>query len=177
MVHKDSLLILGAGGYGRMLAEAAQAAGQFARIAFLDDAAPQAEGRCADFKQFMPQYAYMMPAFGDNALREKWLDALLNAGVRVPNIIHPCAYISPSAQLGRGVAVLPHATVQGGAQIADGVIVNVNAVADHDCVIGRCAHLAPSAVVKAGACVPPLTKIESGSVAHRAPQPISKEGE
>lgn len=168
MVQKDSLLILGHGGYGRMVAEAAAATGAYHHIAFLDDTPGEGVlGMLADYAQFSAQYACMLPAFGNNALRRTWLDKLGKAGVRVPNVLHPAAYISPTAKLGQGVVVLPHATVQGGAQIADGCIINVNAVADHDCVLESCVHLAPGAIVKAAAHVAAQTKIESGTVVQR----------
>ena len=48
-----------------------------------------------------------------------------------------------------------------------GAIVNMGAIADHDCVVGACAHLAPGAIVKAGNTVPAQMKIESGTVLER----------
>ena len=51
--------------------------------------------------------------------------------------------------------------------LEQGAIVNMGAIADHDCVIGACAHLAPGAIVKAGNTVPAQMKIESGTVLER----------
>lgn len=160
------LLILGAGGYGRTVAEAAAAAG-FDETAFLDDRAPGALGVCADYARFAHEYAYAYAAFGDCALRAAWLDRLAAAGFRLPVIAHPRAYVSPSARLGEGVVVLALAAVGANAQIGRGAIVNMSCVVDHDAVVGDCAHVAPGAIVKAGASVAPLTKLESGSVAAR----------
>ena len=81
----QKLLILGAGGYGRTVAEAA--AGQF-ETAFLDDASPLALAPCARYAEFVGEYAFAYPAFGDNALRAQWLQKLKAAGFRLPVLRH-----------------------------------------------------------------------------------------
>ena len=68
------LLVLGAGGYGRTVAEAA--AGLFEEIAFLDDRAAAALGPCVDYEKWKGIYQYAYPAFGNNELRRKWLEVL-----------------------------------------------------------------------------------------------------
>ena len=89
------LLVLGAGGYGRTVAEAA--AGLFEEIAFLDDRAAAALGPCVDYEKWKGIYQYAYPAFGNNELRRKWLDVLEQAGFQLPVIVHPRAWVSPSA--------------------------------------------------------------------------------
>ena len=152
----QKLLILGAGGYGRTVAEAA--AGQF-ETAFLDDASPLALAPCARYAEFVGEYAFAYPAFGDNALRAQWLQKLKAAGFRLPVLRHAQSFVSPSAVLAPGSVV------------EEGAILNLGAILDHDCTLGACAHLAPGAVVKAGNCVPPQAKIDSGCVLGRAAMP------
>lgn len=161
----EKLLILGAGGYGRTVAEAA--AGQF-ETAFLDDASPVAKAPCKKYAQFRGEYAFAYPAFGDNALRAHWLQVLKEAGFQLPVIRHAQSFVSPSAVLAPGSVVLAMACVGMGSVVEEGAIVNLGAILDHDCVLGACAHLAPGAVVKAGNRVPALAKIDSGCVLARA---------
>ena len=142
----EKLLILGAGGYGRTVAEAA--AGQF-ETAFLDDASPLAAAPCERYAEFAGEYAFAYPAFGDNALRAQWLQRL-----KAP-----------------GSVVLAMACVGAASVVEEGAIVNMGAILDHDCTLGACAHLAPGAVVKAGNRVPPQEKIDSGCVLARAAMP------
>lgn len=99
----QKLLILGAGGYGRTVAEAA--AGQF-ETAFLDDASPLALAPCARYAEFVGEYAFAYPAFGDNALRAQWLQKLKAAGFRLPVLRHAQSFVSPSAVLAPGSVVL-----------------------------------------------------------------------
>ena len=164
----QKLLILGAGGYGRTVAEAA--AGQF-ETAFLDDASPLALAPCARYAEFVGEYAFAYPAFGDNALRAQWLQKLKAAGFRLPVLRHAQSFVSPSAVLAPGSVVLAMACVGTGSVGVEGAILNLGAILDHDCTLGACAHLAPGAVVKAGNCVPPQAKIDSGCVLGRAAMP------
>lgn len=163
------LLILGAGGYGRTVAQAMGPA--FETVAFLDDRpGPGVLGPCADYAGYVGQYQYAYAAFGDNALRERWLDQLESAGFALPRLVHPMAYVSADAQVEPGAAVLPMACVGAGSTVCRGAIVNFGAVLDHDCTLGPCAHLAPGAIVKAGNQVPAKAKIESGTVLLRPEQ-------
>ncbi|MEG2659282.1 MAG: hypothetical protein RR978_01040 [Oscillospiraceae bacterium] len=163
----DNLLILGAGGYGRVIREAAIASGLFADIAFLDDAVDEAIGTLNEFTNFLDKYPFAYPALGNNMLRCKWLTKLENAGFKLPVIIHPRAYVSPTAVISGGTAVLANATVCANAVIGKGVIINVNAVADHDCHLYEGVHLAPGAIVKARCIVEKLAKVDSGEVVTR----------
>ena len=165
----DNLLILGAGGYGRTVEEAARAMGRFGRVAFLDDGQTGEGilGPCADYARFLAEFRFAYPAFGANGLRAEWLGRLEEAGYTLPVLTHPRAFVSPSARLAPGAAVLALAAVGTRAEIARGAIVNLGAIADHDCVIGVCAHLAPGAIVKAGNTVPACMKVESGRVIER----------
>ena len=86
---------------------------------------------------------YAFVAVGDNALREK-LGAMVSAmGFELPNAISPHAVISPSAVLGRGIAVMAGVVINAETRIDDLVIANTNCSIDHDCTIGRAAHIAP----------------------------------
>ena len=159
------LLILGAGGYGRTVAQAA--AGMFEEIAFLDDQAAAALGPCVDYEKWKGIYQYAYPAFGSNELRKKWLDVLEQAGFSLPVIVHPRAWVSPSAVMEPGSVVLAMACVGADSRVCRGAIINMGALIDHDCVVGACVHAAPGAVVKAGNHLEPGEKVESGEVRER----------
>ncbi len=169
--HMKKLLILGAGGYGRTVAEAAAAL--FDEIAFLDDGqtGPDILGPCADYERYEGEYAFAYPAFGNNDLRATWLNRLGEAGYDVPALVHPRAYVSPSAVVEPGAVVLAMACVGTHTLVRRGAIINMGAVIDHDCTVGFCVHAAPGAIVKAGNFLAPMTKVESGQVVERAAYP------
>lgn len=82
-------------------------------------------------------------AIGDNKVRAKLFAIAQGIGFELINVISPYAYISPTVNLGRGIAVMPGAVINADAVIRDNVIVNTGATIDHDCVIDENAHIAP----------------------------------
>ena len=168
------LLILGAGGYGKTIADLAQQLNIYDRIAFLDDNAdgPDVLGKCADVFQMADEDTDVYPAFGNNEGRMNWLGRLRDSGVTVPTLVHPRAYVSPTARLGMGVMVLPMAVVNTRVTVENGCIINIGALIDHDSVIGEGTHLAPGAIVKAENRIPGMIKIDSGEVIENRTYPL-----
>lgn len=170
----NTLLILGAGGYGRTVADLAAQLGRYGQIAFLDDRAAGESilGKCGEFLRFSSETVEFYPAFGDNACRMQWLRRLEAAGCALATLVHPRAYVSPKARLGRGTVVLPMAVVNTGVQTGPGCIVNIGALIDHDSVLDEGVHLAPGAIVKAENRIPAGRKIGSGEVIENRQYPL-----
>lgn len=168
------LWILGAGGYGKTVADVARQLGSFDRVAFLDDGktGPDILGKCQDYVALYHENVMIYPAFGDNARRMEWLARLTAEKIPVPTLVHPTAYVSPTAQLGEGTVVLPKAVVNTGVQVGRGCIVNIGALIDHDTVIGDGTHLAPGAIVKAENRIAAGSKINSGEVVENRQYPL-----
>jgi len=168
------LLILGAGGYGKTIADLAVQLNSYDQISFLDDGNTGSDilGKCGDYARFLGADTEVYPAFGNNGIRMQWMERLLNAGVKVPTLVHPRAYVSPTAKLEAGVTVLPMAVVNTGVTIKLGCIVNIGALIDHDCVIERGCHLAPGAIIKAENRIPSGMKVDSGAVIENRQYPL-----
>lgn len=168
------LIILGAGGYGRTVADVAAQAERFSEISFLDDnsTVSDAIGKCAEFARFRGEQTAFYPAFGNNESRLKWLYRLQEAGCAVPTIIHPTAYVSPTAQVEPGTAILPHAIVNTNCVVKSGCIVNCGAIIDHGCVLEEGVHICLGAIVKAENRIPRCMKIEAGEVVQNRAYPL-----
>ena len=169
------LMILGAGGYGKTIADLARQLGVFQKIAFLDDSkagTPGVLGTCEDFLQFADGDTAFYPAFGNNAIRMAWLERFQDMGIVVSSLVHPRAYVSPTATLYAGVMVLPMAVVNTGVIVKPGCIVNIGALIDHDTVVEAGCHLAPGAIVKAENRIPAGSKIDSGTVIENRQYPL-----
>lgn len=82
-------------------------------------------------------------AIGDNRIRRKMARTAADIGYTLINAISRYAYISPSASLGSGVAIMPGAVVNAEACIQDYAIINTSASVDHESVIGEACHIAP----------------------------------
>ena len=167
------LIILGAGGYGKTVADVAAQLG-YTEIFFLDDqrTGENILGTCEDFAKFIDIDMELYPAFGNNEYRMRWLKHLLDAGAAVPSFIHPRAYVSPRAIIGTGSVVLPMAVVNTGVTVGTGCIINIGALIDHDSVIGDGTHLAPGAIVKAENRIREGSKIDSGVVIENRQYPL-----
>lgn len=170
------LVILGMGGYGRTIADVASQTGKYDEILFLDDNSHDARvrGRCSEFVDYMDGNTEFYPAIGDNNKRYQWILELDSENASIATIIHPSAYVSPLAVIGKGTAILPMAVVNTNVIICYGAIINIGAVVDHDCLLGVGVHIAPGAVVKGENAVSAFEKIESGTVIETAQFPISK---
>ena len=167
------LLILGAGGYGKTLADVAAQLG-YDEICFLDDSRTGESilGKCEDYLRFVDEETDIYPAFGHNGNRMKWLDVFMRNGLSVPTLVHPRAYVSPTAKLGAGTVVLPMAVVNTGVTVGDGCIINIGVLIDHDTVIEEGCHLAPGAIVKAENRIRAGSKIESDIIVQNREFPL-----
>jgi sugar O-acyltransferase (sialic acid O-acetyltransferase NeuD family) len=55
---------------------------------------------------------------------------------RFVTLVHPLAFVSPRAELGRGTVLFPHVAIHSGASVGRHVIVLSGAVVNHDAVVG-----------------------------------------
>jgi len=148
-----SLLIIGAGGHGKVVAETAEAMGAWEKIAFLDDRFEALNGSLrwpvsgsfGDAETLQPEYADAVVAVGGASTRLTLLEQLSHEKFYLPSLIHPTAWVSPSARLGEGCVVFAQAAVNADAHIGRGVIINTGATVDHDCMIGDGVHICPGA--------------------------------
>lgn len=149
MSREEGIVVVGGGGHARVVMETLLAAGL--RVAGYTDPAGAGGSfggiRCLGDDGALPALAatvrYAIVALGDNALRGRLARRAEELGFELASAIHPSARISPSATLGRGLAIMANAVLNAGAVVLDNAIVNTAASVDHDCRIGRDAHVAP----------------------------------
>lgn len=83
----------------------------------------------------------------DNHPRQRIYEQLKSMGFQLPALVHPSAWVSPSASLREGVHVMAKVLVQANVQIGENVILNTGSIVEHDCRIGSHVH------VSSGACL------------------------
>lgn len=166
------LIILGAGGYGRTIADIAAQLGY--SVFFLDDNSDGSAviGKCADYREYIDDTTFLYPAFGDNRRRLDWILHILGNGGCIPTLVHPSAYVSPKAIVKMGTAILPNAIINTGCEVECGCIINCGAIVDHDCILEEGVHICLGAIVKAENRIPKCMKIEAGEVVKNRTYPL-----
>jgi acetyltransferase EpsM len=84
---------------------------------------------------------------GNITSRINVFERLASAGFYCPTLVHPTAFVEPSATLSEGVQVMPHAYVGSDVHVGFGAIINTGAIVSHDCTIGEYANLSPGAIL------------------------------
>jgi acetyltransferase EpsM len=160
------LVIAGSGEHARVVAEAATAAGlepvgwtgpalapgadpnpstPLPRLGTDEELAARLGGLPA------PDRPSLVLGFGGPAAKRRRVVTAFGPGAVWATVVHPAAWVSPSATLGPGAVVLAGAVVNTGATIGAHVIVNSGAIVEHDVVVGDHVHLAPGATLGGGA--------------------------
>lgn len=161
------VVVFGAGGHGRVVADALEATG-IEVTALVDDAPGQERsGRWQVVRTgrivFCPDVEVAL-GVGNNEARASVYGRLVSAGAKVRTVIHPTAAISRSCGVGTGTVVLEKAVVKFGSEIGLGVIVNSGAVVTHDVVVGDFAHISPNATLAGGVRIGAYTHVGAGAV-------------
>jgi sugar O-acyltransferase (sialic acid O-acetyltransferase NeuD family) len=172
VLARIKLLIIGAGGHGQCVAEAAELSGQFEIVGFLDDACRAGEcvlgypvlGALDDIAAYASMCIQVAVAIGNNMLRASLFDKLKLTGLPLATIVHPKAIVSPHAQLGAGSTVMAGAIIGAHAKLGIGSIVNCGAVVDHHACVGDFGHLGVGSLMAGGARLGAKAWIQPGSV-------------
>lgn len=145
----NRLVIIGAGGHGKVIADIALKIG-YTNIVFADD---NANGFCMDFpiictssniEQLNDGQTDFIIAVGNNNTRKK---IAKKHRVNWVTLIHPSAQIGTNVKIGLGTVVMACAVINSCAIVGDHCIINTCAVIEHDDIIGNYAHISPKAAL------------------------------
>jgi sugar O-acyltransferase (sialic acid O-acetyltransferase NeuD family) len=103
-------------------------------------------------------------SIGDNFIRRRIADTVLNYGINLVNAIHPSAVISPTARIGKGSTIMAGAIIQADACVGDCCLVDTNSVVEHDSSIGDFSSVAPGSVLCGAVQVGQVSAIGAGAV-------------
>lgn len=142
-IKQMNLLILGAGGQGQVVKELAQDVRMFKKIAFLDDDPhnPYAMDTCNNCYKYVDEYPIAIPSVGNNVLRQKWIEMLVQYGFIPPTLAHSTATVSPSAEIGYGTVIEAKVTISANAKIGAGCIISSGAIIERNVTIPDWTHI------------------------------------
>ncbi|MEL0114117.1 MAG: acetyltransferase [Rickettsiales bacterium] len=166
------LIIIGAGGHGKVVCDAALAGGH--EVTGFTDGDPASAGRAilgrpvlgadAVLAEFAPDAVLLSLGVGDIGVRARLFGELSAAGYAFAVIVHPAAVVAASATLGSGAQVLAQAVVQANAELRKNSVVNTGAIVEHDCRLGDHGFVAPGAILLGGVTVGSRAMIGAGAV-------------
>lgn len=170
VAKNNKLLIIGAGGHGKVIADIALKMDKWRKIAFLDDDENIGSvmkidviGKLDDVDNYIKDYDIIV-AIGNNKVREKIQNRLEMAGANIPILIHPSAIIGEKVELGAGTVVMAGVIINCCSRIGKGCILNTGATIDHDNVIEDYVHISPGALLAGTVRIGKNTWIGIGSV-------------
>jgi sugar O-acyltransferase (sialic acid O-acetyltransferase NeuD family) len=151
------ILVFGASGHGKVVADIALAAG-YERVVFADDdlskrglvlASLASEVVCIGSSEVAAYCASrdipVALGIGSNKHRQEKATELLRLGLRCVALVHPRACVARSVSVGDGSVVMAGAVVNVDARIGRFTILNTGSTVDHDCDLGEAVHISPGA--------------------------------
>ncbi len=163
------LLILGAGGHGRAVADLAEACG-WTVAGFTDRAGSGAGvlGGDDDLATLVREGTVDagVVGVGNTALRRRaeLFHRLREAGLAIPSLIHPRATLSRASRVGPGSVDFPAAVLGSGVEVGENVVVYSGVVAEHGCRIADHAYVSPGAILSGAVSVEVGAFIGAGAV-------------
>lgn len=147
-----NLVIVGAGGQGKVVADIALKLDKYDRIYFLNDGEKKEcmglpiVGPTNDIEKYINSSDFFV-AIGDNTDRKYFIEKLCAKGASLPTLIHPQAVIGKNVELSNASVIMAGAVVNSCTKIGRGSIINTCSSVDHDCVVGDYVHVSVGAHV------------------------------
>ncbi|MFG6119301.1 acetyltransferase [Thalassobacillus sp. B23F22_16] len=146
---KKKLLIIGASGHGKVVADIALKMNKWQSIAFLDDDKSikssmglKVIGTSDDVFAHIDEYEIFV-GIGNNPTRQRIHEVLETFGASIPVLIHPNAVIGEQVEVGFGTVVMAGVVINCCTSIGKGCIINTGSTVDHDNKIKDFVHISP----------------------------------
>lgn len=167
---KKNLLILGAGGHGKVIADIAKLDNVWNEIAFLDDNVELKEvngikvlDKIQHISEYRDRYNFAFVAIGDNKRRSIYLKKIIELGYEIPVLVHPFTSISENTFIERGTVIMPGVVLNTNTKIGLGCIINTTSSIDHDCFLENFVHISPGVRIGGNSRIGEFTWIGIGT--------------
>lgn len=143
------LVILGAGGHGKVIADIALKMNKWKEIFFLDNNLEdnstmgiEIKGKTDAVSSYINKHDIFV-GIGNNYVRKKIQLELEKMGASIPKLIHPSSIIGEQVQVECGTAIMAGVVINCSTKIGKGCIINTSATVDHDSLIEDFIHISP----------------------------------
>ncbi len=165
----EQLIIFGAGGHGRVVADVAILSKRYSKIAFIDankdlniSMGLEVISHTDDISPYIHECEIFV-AVGNNGTREKLQKKFESQGAIIATLVHPNAVIGGEVQIDRGTVIMAGVIINHGTKIGKGCIINTGATIDHDNKIEDYVHISPGAHLAGNVSVGTSTWVCIGS--------------
>ncbi len=151
---KKTIVILGAGGHGRVVRDIALSVG-YENVFFLDDSDRfdvEIKGKTKDYINYISNSDFFV-AIGNNIVRERIMRMIVSDGGEMATLVHPSVVVGGNVSIGKGTVVVAGAVINNGAKIGEGVIINTCSSVDHDDIVGDYCHISVGTHLAGTVCV------------------------
>lgn len=163
----NKLVIIGAGGHGKVIADIAEKVG-YTDIVFLDDN-PNVTA-CGLYKvvgnsasALLYHDADFIVAIGDAKSRRRIQSELIENKLHIVSLFHPSSIIASNVKIGIGTVMMAGSVINSGTEIGQGCIINTCASVDHDCIINDYVHISVNAHVVGSVTIGENTWVGAGA--------------
>lgn len=152
---KPKIIIIGAGGHGKVVCDAIEAQNKYEILGFVDTTIPvgqlvtgkytviASQNNSSSLKE---QAEYFIVAIGSNSIRSDIFNSLKQI-LKPAIVIHPSSVIGSNTSIGDGCVVLPNSVINSFTSIGENTIVGTGVLIDHECKIGSNIHLSLGTIV------------------------------
>lgn len=173
-VNPQLIVLYGGGGHGKQIIDLIKITQRYTLVGIIDDeknAGSEIMGipvlgdyhLLGDlFERGIHQALNGIGGITDPVDRKTAFDRLEGAGFNCPVIIHPAAFVEPSASLSDGTQVFALAYVGSQCDIGFGCLINYGAILSHDCSLSERVNISPGAMLAGGVKVGEGARIGMG---------------
>jgi len=169
-MRKNKLLIIGAGGHGKVIADIALKLERYKCVSFLDDkitgepiSGVKVIGHTSDIHKFTDEYEFGI-GIGDNKIRQQFFKQLLKLNQEMPVLMHPSVVLGEDIEIGAGTVLMAGVVLNSSTKLGKGCIINTSSSIDHDCEIRDFCHISPGSHVAGNVLIDNLTWLGIGSI-------------
>ena len=167
------IIILGAGGHAKVIAEALIQAGFKVKGLTSPDKSRNVTffglkvlGTDEILSNFSPSEVMLANGIGTlpgGKLRWKLAKRMRENGFVFTQVIHPSSVVALDVELAEGVQIMAGSVIQTNVRIGQDSIINTGTLIDHDCQIAENCHIAPGVVCSGGVKIGKGTHLGTGT--------------
>lgn len=173
-VDPKLVLIYGGGGHAKSLIDLIRAEGKYQIVGLLDDSIPAGkkilnvpvlgggEQLVMQRRHGVGKAINAVGGIGSIQPRLAVYQKISAAGIDCVTVIHPRAYIEPTAKVAEGCQVFFNAYIGSDVKVGFGSIINTGAIVSHDCVLGDYVNISPGAILAGAVTIGERTLVGMG---------------